>query len=265
MERHGEGEHVPHPLLALAGQVHQAPEGPVDVGFPRRRDPGDDLAPVRGELRHLVEHVFAAEPVARALQQARAGLVHVLPVAPGVQHFEHHVVAHRHVDARVEEVARIHHHRLARALGPERTQRRHQIVDRAVALEQVHVLGAAEAPLQGGRQDDDGHLRAGLPQLLRDFGTELARAQVVVQHRHVDRVQKGQRFFDGGGRFGLVAVLVQDGRAQQEVVDLVVEEQHLNRRLLPVRDGEDVEQFGVGRVGPIGHSEGRCAAALLSL
>lgn len=95
----GEGEHVPDPLLAPAGKIEQPAVGAVDVGFAGFGHGLKYIAPVLGEVGHLLEHVAAGEPVAFVAEQAGAGLIHVLPGAFSVENLQHHVVSHGHVDA----------------------------------------------------------------------------------------------------------------------------------------------------------------------
>jgi hypothetical protein len=97
------------------------------------------------------------------------------PVAGGVEDLDQHVRADGERDAGVEEVARVDHDGRAAAAGLEGAQGGEQVVDRAVALEQMHVLDSAEAALERGGHDDDGDLGAALAQLGGDFGAELTR------------------------------------------------------------------------------------------
>ncbi len=113
-----------------------------------------------------------------------------MPVAFGIEDLEDDVVADGHVDAGVEEVAGVDDDGLAAALGFERAQGGDQVVDGTVALEQVHVLDAAEAALERGGEDDDGDLGAAAAQLGGDFGAELAGAEVVVEDGDVDVVEE---------------------------------------------------------------------------
>ena len=50
----------------------------------------------------------------------------------------------------------------------------------------MHIGDAAELTLQGRRQNNDGYLRAFATQGFSDVGSELAGAQVIVEHRDVD-------------------------------------------------------------------------------
>jgi hypothetical protein len=96
----------------------------------------------------------------------------------------------------------------------------------------VHVLHPAEAPLERGRKDDDGHLRPPLAQLGGDVGAEAPDAEVVIEHGDIDAVQQLLRLLDRIGGLGDVAVLAKDGRAQEKVLRVIVEQQHANRLFL---------------------------------
>ena len=166
--------------------------------------------------------ILAREPIPWPLQQTGTGLVHIHPLPIGVKDLKHHVLADRHGDAGVEEVARIDHHRLSAMLGLKGTQRGDQIVDRAVTLEQVHVFHPAKAPLQGGGKDDDGHFRPAPAQNAGHLRTELARAQMVIEHGDVDLVDQLLRFADGARSVGYVTVLAQDGGSKEQIFWIVV-------------------------------------------
>jgi hypothetical protein len=88
----------------------------------------------------------------------------------------------------------------------------------------MHVLHAAKAPLERGREDDDRHLGTSLAQLGSHVGAETSGAEVVVQDRDVDAVQQLLCFFDRVGGLRDVAVLAQDGRAQQQVFRMIVQQ-----------------------------------------
>ena len=94
-----------------------------------------------------------------------------------------------------------------------------------MALEQVHVLDAAEVAVERGGHDDDGDLGAAPAQIGGDFGAELAGAEVVVEDGDVDLVEELGGFFDGGGGNACVAVLAQDGGAEMQIGWFVVEQQ----------------------------------------
>ena len=79
----------------------------------------------------------------------------------------------------------------------------------------MHVLHAAEAPLERGREDDDGNFWTPFAQLRSYIRAEATGAEVIIEHRNVDAVQQLLCFLDRVGGFGDVAVLAQDGRAQQ--------------------------------------------------
>jgi hypothetical protein len=53
----------------------------------------------------------------------------------------------------------------------------------------------------------------------------LAGAQVVIEDGDIDGIEVLHRFLDGGGWETLVAVLAEDGGAEVEIVDFVVEEE----------------------------------------
>jgi hypothetical protein len=63
----------------------------------------------------------------------------------------------------------------------------------------MHVLNSAEAALERGGHDDDGHLGTALAQLGSDFGAEFAVAEVVVEDCNIDMIEQLIGFLDGGG------------------------------------------------------------------
>ena len=101
-----------------------------------------------------------------------------------------------------------------------------------MAFQQLHVevlvVRAAEAAVERGGHDDDGDFGAALAQLDGDLGAELAGAQVVVEYRDVDAVERGVGLLDGGGGDRGVAVLAQDGAAQVQVDGIVIEQQNVD-------------------------------------
>src|SRR5271165_6684127 len=94
----------------------------------------------------------------------------------------------------------------------------------------MHVGDAAELALQRCRQNDDGDLRTLAAKCLGYVCAELAGAEMVVEHRDVNGVQLGLGLFGGTSRDYLVSLLAQDGRAQNEVLFAVVEQQDANWR-----------------------------------
>jgi hypothetical protein len=92
----------------------------------------------------------------------------------------------------------------------------------------MHVRGAAEFMLERGREDDDGDFGAARAEAGGDCGAEFAGAEVVVEHGDVDLVDQGHGLFDGGGGFGLIAVLAEDGGAKVEICRLVIEQEDAN-------------------------------------
>jgi hypothetical protein len=67
-------------------------------------------------------------------------------------------------------------------------------------------------------------------QTARDIGAKFSSAQVVVQHGNVDLIQQPLGLFNRAGRFGHISVFAQDGGAQQEIVRVVIQQQHANGR-----------------------------------
>ncbi len=137
---------------------------------------------------HLGEEIAAGKPVARVAEVFGRGLVHVEPGAFAVDDLQEHIRSHGEADAGVEEVAGVDDDGRAAALGLQRAQGVDEIVDGAVALEQMHVRGAAELMVERGREDDDGDLGPAGAQAGGDGGAELAGAEVVVEHGDVDRL-----------------------------------------------------------------------------
>jgi hypothetical protein len=62
-----------------------------------------------------------------------------------------------------------------------------------------------------------------------NIGAELARAQVIVENRDVDFIQQVLSFLNRAGRLSHVAVFPQDCGAEQQVIRMIVEQQHADR------------------------------------
>jgi hypothetical protein len=193
--------------------------------------------------------IAADEPVAGLLEVVGGGIVAVLPDAVFVEDLDEHVGTDGAGDAGVVEVARIDDDTGSAALGFEGAESVEEIFDRAVALEEMHVLDAAEVAVEGGGEDDDGNVRAAAAEEGGDLGTELAGAEVIVEDGDVDGVEELGGLLDGGGRDAFVAVLTEDGGAEVQIGGLVVEQEdadRLNGR--SVREGR-----GAGKVGGFSH------------
>src|SRR5579871_544260 len=223
-----EDQDVPVPAVGLRRQMRQSAKAPVYISLARIGYGADDVSPLGAEFRKFVEHVLPLEPVFLLLVQPRKVLVGVEPVPIAVENLQHYVVAHGHGYARVEEVPCIHHHRLAPALGLERMEGRQQVIDRAVAFQQVHVFNPAELPFECGRENDNGNLRALVPKRLRDFRAEFPRAQMVVENGYIDVFQVNFSFFDRSAGDCFITLPAKDSRAEDEVVLPVIQQQYPN-------------------------------------
>ena len=93
----------------------------------------------------------------------------------------------------------------------------------------MHVFDPAEAPLQGGGKNDDGHLRPPPAQDAGHLRTELARAQVVVEHSDINLVEQLLRLADGARSVGQVTMLAQDGGSKEQILWIIVKQQYADR------------------------------------
>src|ERR1700722_5076292 len=100
----------------------------------------------------------------------------------------------------------------------------------------MHVFDASEITVECGREDDDGDVGAGAAEIGRDFSAELTGSEVVVEDGDVYVVEELGRFFDGGGRDALVAMLPKDGCAEMQVGWFVIKQ----------------EDADIGRTGSVG-------------
>src|ERR1700679_4004720 len=110
-------------------------------------------------------------------------------------------------------------------LRSQRAQGVKKFLDRAVPLEEMHVLNTAEIAVKSRRDNDDGHMRTPPPQKGRDLRAKLARAKVVVEDGNVDRIEQLDRLINRCGRDALVAMLSQNCRTKIEVIGFVIEQQ----------------------------------------
>ena len=117
-----------------------------------------------------------------------------------------------------------------------------------MAFEEVHVFDATEEAVERGGEDDDGNVRASAAEKGRDFGAELAGAEVVVEDGDVDVVEELGGFFNGGGGHALVSVLAQDRCAQMQIGGFVVEQQDTNGLVLDGRHLVKDARYAVGRL-----------------
>ena len=129
MQLERENQNVPVPAAFLFGQVRQAAEAAVHVGFTRIGHSADNFFPLGAELGKFLKTVLAGEPCALAFVKPGKKFIHILPDAVAVQYLQDNVVAHGHGDAGVEKIARVHDHRLAAPLGFKGTQGAQKIVD----------------------------------------------------------------------------------------------------------------------------------------
>lgn len=220
----GKDEDIPDPLGSFSGQVEESAIGAIDIGLAGFGNGADDISPSRIEIGHFHEDISTGEPVAGMLEEVCAGFVDVLPVSAGIEDLENDVFGDGHVDAGIEEVACVDYDGLAAALCFEGAEGGDEVVNGAVSLEQVHVFDTAEASFEGGGEDDDGHLRALLAERCGDLSAKFACSQVVIEYGDIDLVEEGLRLFDGSGSLGMIAEFAQDGRAQQEVFRVVIEQ-----------------------------------------
>jgi hypothetical protein len=197
----------------------------------------------------LLKDAAADEPVARLAEVLGGSIVAVLPDAVFVEDLDEDIRADGEGEARVEEVAGVDDDGSAAAFGAEGAEGVEEVVDVAVAFEEVHVFDPAEVAIERGREDDDGDVGAAAAEESGDFGAELAGAEVVVEDGDVDAVEEFSGFFDGGGGDALVAVLAQDRGAEMKVGGLVVQEQDADGM------GVDVWHLVEGRyaVGRLNH------------
>jgi hypothetical protein len=227
MEGDGEGEDAPGEALLFGfGLVEEAPAGAVDVGLAAVADGLEDLAPVTHERVELLKDAAPGEPIAGLTKIFRGGVVAILPDALLVEDLDQYVGADGEGETGVEEVAGVDDDGSAAAFGAERAEGIEEVVDGAVALEQVHVFDAAEVAVEGGGEDDDGDVGAAAAKESCDLGAELAGSEMVVEDGYVDVVEELGGFFNGGGRDALVSVLAEDCGAEMEIVRFVVQQQN---------------------------------------
>ncbi len=62
-----------------------------------------------------------------------------------------------------------------------------------------------------------------------DLGAEFSGAEMIVEHSDVDVVEHLFGFFNGARGLGEISILAQDGGAQQQAVDVIIEQQNANR------------------------------------
>src|SRR5580765_4261543 len=124
MQLQREDQDVPVPAALFLGQVRQAAEAAVHVGFPRIRYGADDLFPLVAKFGKLFKAVLAGKEGAFLFIEPGEEFIHVLPDSITVKNFKDNVVPHGHGDARVKEISRIDHDWLAAALGFKRPQSR---------------------------------------------------------------------------------------------------------------------------------------------
>jgi len=262
MQRDGEGDDAPDPFLALGGKVQKAAVGAVDVGFAGEGDVFENLAPVSGKFREDFEHVVFWKPAAVVAEDLRAKFVDINPIALRVENFEDDAIAYGHLDSRIKKVTSVDDDRFAAALGLKAAERIDHVVDGAVALEQVHVLDAAETTLERGGEDDDGDFGAQCAKAGGDFCAEFAGAEMVVEDSYINFVKMFFSLGDSGAGDSFVAVHAQDGGAQDEIFGMVVKQQDTDRRW-PGRLrhvlSEDAVYFRMQRVVGIAHGLIRCS------
>src|ERR1700722_8273947 len=223
MERNGEGEDAPGKLLLVGARViEQTAASAVDVGLATVADGLKDLAPVAHDGVQFLEDAAADEPVARLAEVFGSGIIAVLPDAVFVENLNQDVGTDGQRETRIKEVAGIDDDRSAAAFGSEGTEGVEEILDRAVALEQMHVFDSTEETVERGREDDNGDVGAAAAEQSGDLCTELAVAEVIVQDRDINVIEELGGLFDGGGGNALIAMLTKDGGAENEVVGLVV-------------------------------------------
>jgi hypothetical protein len=195
----------------------------------------------------LLKDAAANEPVARLAEVLGCGVVAVLPDTILVEDLDENVGADGEGEAGIEEVTSVDDDGGAAAFCAERAEGVEEILDGAVALEEMHVFDAAEVAVECGGEDDDGDMGAAATKKSRDLGAELASAKVVVEDGDVNAVEEFGGLFDGGGRDALVAVLAKDGCAEVQIARFVVEQE--NAHWLPqVRHLVNDARYAVGRL-----------------
>jgi hypothetical protein len=171
-----------------------------------------------------VEDTAAGEPVTRLAEIFGGAVVTVLPNTPLIKDLNKDVGADGEGETGVEEVAGVDDDGSAAAFGSEGAEGVEEIIDGAVAFEEVHVLDAAEVAVERGGENDDGDMGAATAKQSSDLGAELAGSEVIVEDRDIDVVEEVGGLFDGGGGDALVAMLAQDRGAEMEIGRFVVEE-----------------------------------------
>jgi hypothetical protein len=223
VERDGERENAPGELLLIGTRlVEEAAAGAVDVGLAAVTDGLKNLAPVAHDGMKLLKDATADEPVAGLAEVFGCGIIAMLPDAVFVEDLNEDVGADGAGETGVEEVAGIDDDGRAASFGAEGAERVEEVVDGAVAFEEMHVFDAAKESVEGGREDDDGDVRASAAKERGDFSAKLSGAEMVVEDGDVDVVEELDGLFDGGSGDALIAVLAEDGGAEVEVAGLVV-------------------------------------------
>jgi hypothetical protein len=224
-----EGQDAPGDVVLVGlRDVEESPAGAVDVGLAGEGDGLEDIAPVAHEGWHLVEDAAAREPVSGLAKIGGDSVVAVQPYTVIVKDLDEDVGTTRERDAGVVEIARIDYNGSAAAFGLQGTERGEEVFDGAVALEEVHVLDAAEVTVERGGEDDDGDVGAATPEVGCNLGAELTGSQVIVEDSDVDVVEEFGRLFDGGGGDALIAVLTKDGGSEMEIGWFVVQQEDTN-------------------------------------
>ena len=244
MERDGKGEDAPGDVLfADPGNVEEPSASAVDVGLTGKGDGLEDVAPIAHQGGHLVEDTAAGEPVSGLAEIGGCSVVAVKPDAMVIKDLYKDVGAYRERDAGVEEVSSIDDDRSAATFGLQGTERGEEVFDGAVALEEVHVLDAAEVTVERGGEDDDGDVGAATPEVGCNLGAELTGSQVIVEDSDVDVVEEFGRLFDGGGGDALVTMLAEDGGAEMQVGRFIVQQEHAHVRRTGILDFVGVGRF----------------------
>jgi hypothetical protein len=234
--------------LVGPGLVEEAATGAVDVGLAAMTDGLDDLSPVAHERVKLLKDTAADEPVARLAEVFCGGIVAVLPDTVLVEDLDENVGADGEREARIEEVTCVDDDWGAAAFCSEGAESVKEILNGAVALEEMHVFDAAEVAVERSGEDDDGDVGSASAKKGGDLGAELAGAKVVVEDRNVDAVEEFGGLFDGGGGNALVAVLAKDGSAEVQIAGFIIEQKYAHWLWAQARHLVKDARYAVGRL-----------------
>src|SRR6185503_17269283 len=117
MQLEREDQDVPVPAAFFLGQVRQAAEAAVHVGFTRIGHGADNVFPLGAELGKFLKTVFTGKPRALLLIEPGEEFVDVLPDAIAIQNFQNDIVAHGHGNTRIEKISCVNDYWFATTLS----------------------------------------------------------------------------------------------------------------------------------------------------